>query len=296
MLLEGGVLIVVYFDLLFLLNFGMNYWLLWATAILARRRVRPWQLCGSAALGAVAAFTWVLVPLTFTRELILKGVVAALMVALCFRPVTVSTLLKQTATLVALSAFSAGVTYAAALSHTSSGLSPPSVGWYLVAGGPLLLSLPLRRMWSYLAACVRVIEAAGRFRFRVDGTTVELDAVLDTGNTLVEPFTCRPVVVVDTSLVAEHLPPRLREAIERWQEGDGEQISRLPDGVIGRVTLIPYTTVAASGLMLAIRPEVCEVESRGGWHAIEAVVAFAVGEVRLTGKGALLPRALWPLS
>jgi len=230
------------------------------------------------------------------REVVLKGAVAGTMAGLCFRPKSWLNLLKYTALLLALSAFSAGITYALALSGTTAGEAFPSVGWYLIASGPLLLSLPLKRMWSSLAVCFSAVEVARRFRFRLGGATIELTAVLDTGNTLLEPFTFRPVVVVDTSAVVEHLPPELRQAIVHWQAGDGGKLCALPDSIIGRVTLIPYTTVAASGLMFAVRPELCEVESKGAWQAIEAVVAFAVGEVRLCGRSALLPHALWPLS
>ncbi|MBT9177311.1 MAG: hypothetical protein DDT20_01644 [Firmicutes bacterium] len=160
----------------------MNWWLLWATAIIVRRTVSPWVLCGAAALGEAFAFTWLFLPLTLARELILKGVVAAVMVVGCFRPTTVAALIKQTVALMALSAFSAGVTYAVALSTTSGASTPyPYVTWYLVVASPLLVSLPLRRMWSSLSACLRAIDAAGRFRFRLGGATVELDAVLDTG-------------------------------------------------------------------------------------------------------------------
>lgn len=273
----------------------MNLWLLWATALLLRKRARLWVLCGGAAFGAVCAFVGLVIPLTLTRELILKGVVAATMVAFCFRPNTWWALITQTAIFVALSAFSAGLTYAAALSSTG-GDGWPLVHWYLVAASPLLATLPLKRLWSSLAACFRATDAAGRFRFRLGGATVELEAALDTGNTLLEPLTYRPVVVVDTALAAEQLPALLRGAVERWQEGDATQIIPLPDSLMCKVTLIPYTTVAASGLMLAIRPDSCEVESRGTWYTFEAVVAFAVGDVRLAGKGALLPQALWPLS
>lgn len=273
----------------------MNWWLLWAVAILLRKQVRPEVLCVGAAFGAACAVAVLFVPLCPAGELVLKVAVAATMVAWCFRPAGSLALARQTVLLIALSAFSAGITYAAALS-TTHGEAWPRVEWFLVAASPLLTSLPLRRLWSSLATCFRTLEAARRFRFRLRGSTVELDAVLDTGNTLLEPFTFRPVVVVDTALVAEHLPPELAEVILRWQEGHMEHLPPLPDDIIHRVTLIPYKTVAASGLMLAIRPEVCEVESKGVWYACEAVVAFAVGDVRLTGGGALLPRALWPLS
>ncbi|MBT9154245.1 MAG: hypothetical protein DDT39_00914 [Firmicutes bacterium] len=140
----------------------MNWWLLWATAILVRKTVSPWVLCGAAALGAAFAFTWLFLPLTLARELILKGVVAAVMVVWCFRPTTVAAVIRQTIALMALSAFSAGITYAIALSTTNGARSPyPYVTWYLVAVSPLLVSLPLRSMWSSLSAGLRAIAATG---------------------------------------------------------------------------------------------------------------------------------------
>lgn len=287
---------VVYVDLLFLMNWGMNWWLLWATGIALRRQMKPWVLSLSAAFGSLCAFLWLLTPATVGKELALKSIVALSMVHLCFVPDSLSSLLKHAGVFLVMSTVCAGVTYALALTGSSTlGEALPKISWYLVVGGPLILTLPLKKLWTSLGRHFRMIEQTTRFRFYWGGQEIELRAALDTGNTLSEPLTYRPVVVVDSSLVATQLPEDLLFLCQRWQEYGTSCLELIPDEVMRGITLIPYINVTGSGLMLGIRPERCEIETRGGFRTVVAVVGFAPGGARLSGTGALLPLEIWPL-
>lgn len=281
--------------MLFLMNWGMNWWLLWATGTALRRKIRPWVLSMSAAFGSLCAFLWLLIPATLGKELAIKSIVALAMVHLSFVPETLGSLLTHTGVFLGLSALCAGVTYALAL--TGSGMLGqvlPRVGWYLVVGGPLILTIPLKKLWTSLGRHFRMIEQTTRFRFYWGGLAIELKAALDTGNTLVEPLTYRPVVVLDTGVASEQLPLDLLYLCKHWQQYGTSCLESLPEHVMRCVTLIPYTNVSGSGLMLGIRPERCEIEVGGNWANVMAVVGFASGEIKLSGTGALLPLEIWP--
>lgn len=288
--------ITIYLDLLFLLNWGMNWWLLWATGVVMRRPTKSVNISLTAALGSLCAFLWLLIPLTLAREMLFKTIVATAMVQLCFVPERLTSLIKVTAVFVLLSALVAGITYALALSGTAkTGEALPRIGWYLVIGGPFALTLPVRSLWSVISKYFRSSYDSTPFRFGVGGGIIEQEAVLDTGNTLHEPLTYRPVVIVDFWTVRERLPPELGAAVQAWHEGITEGLDSLPHALMERISLIPFNTVSGRGLMIGIRPEICELWSSGIWHKVDAVIGFAPVETKFAGKTALLPYTVWPV-
>lgn len=291
--------VTVYMDLLFLLNWGMNCWILWATGILLRRHAKALHLFLAAASGSAFAFIWLLLPLKLFTEIVLKALVATAMVQLCFTPEKVRELIKLTLGFLGLSALCAGITYAMALSGTAKTGEPlPSVAWWLVLGGPIALTLPLQRLWASLLARLSSITNAAQLRLTICGTMFEISATLDTGNTLQEPLTARPVIVVSPDVLLNALTVQSVEQMVAWQsvEQGVAEVShqQLLDcfsdsPLITKLVFIPYNTVSQSGLMLGIRPDKCEIYSKSGWHEVKAVLGIGRKDVDLMGFRALLP-------
>lgn len=108
------------------------------------------------------------------------------------------------------------------------------------------------------------------------GRTAELTALVDTGNSLSDPATGAPVMIVcpqalrpifqeDTALFS--LPP-----VELM-----EQAARTP-ALKGKLRLIPYTAVGVSGLLPAFRPELLLVDGKPDKEHLIAVSSNAVGD------------------
>jgi len=218
------------------------------------------------------------------------------MVQLCFVPDRLTSLVKLTTVFALLSTLVAGVTYALALSGTAkTGEALPRIGWYLVIGGPFVLTFPVRSLWVVISKYFRSSRDSTLFRFGVGGRLIEQEAILDTGNVLHELLTYRPVVVVDFWTVRERLPPELCTSIQAWYAGLTDGLDLLPHAFMERISLIPFNTVSGRGLMIGIRPEICELWASGIWHKVDAVIGFAPGEAKLVGKTALLPYTVWPV-
>lgn len=261
-----------------------------------RRPTRALAISLSAALGSLCSFLWLVTPVTLARELLFKAVVAVAIVQLCFVPDRLISLIKLTTVFVLLSSLVAGITYALALSGSAkTGEALPRIGWYLIIGGPLVLTLPVRSLWAVISKYFRRSYDSAPFRFGIGGGLIEQEAVLDTGNILHEPLTYRPVVVVDFSTVRERLPPEISASVQAWHDGLTEGLDQLPSAFMERISLIPFNTVSGRGLMIGIRPEICELWAAGIWHTVDAVIGFAPGEARLEGKTALLPYTVWPV-
>lgn len=247
---------VVYLDLFLLLNFTVNYLLLACAARLDGGVVRRWRTALAAAAGAAYGALALLPGLAFLEHPVCKGGAAAGMVLAAFGPS--ARLPRRGALFLVLScAFGGGLLLLSMARGTGSlagGLLGPSLGMrgILIAAalGYGLLSLVLGRQFSHTRAGGELEELTLARR----GRSVKLLALRDTGNTLRDPVTGRPVVVVE----GEKLRPLLPElpCLDRHSLAHPVDLLGQLEGQTEtlRLQLLPYRAVGVEcGLLLALR-------------------------------------------
>lgn len=249
----------VYLDLVILLNFAINYWLLVATARLTGSAPGVWRLGAGAAVGAAYAGLCVLPGLSFLGGNLWRVVFLVLMVMAAFGVGRGQ--LRQGAVLLGLSLALGGL----ALCLQLRGF------WALVlaAGGLYFLCrLFLRRAMGHAGQLVPV-------RIRLGGREASLTALRDSGNTLHDPFSGSSVLVAQLETAKELLPCAVtREELE----DPGSLMTRLQ--ALGlRCRLIPYKALGTGGVLLAVR---CDEVQVGG-RAAGPLVALAPNRLSEAG-------------
>ncbi len=258
---------VVYLDLLILLNFVANYLLLLVTARMSGSIIRRWLLVLSAALGAAYAALpflgseWLGHPACKIGAGILMSLIAF---------GSSRNLVRVTFMFFSASAALGGMVWAAELLG-GRGLT--------LENGVLYSWVDIRLLLLLLILCYGVLTTLFERAFchrrqelvpvevTAGGRSVELTALVDTGNTLADPATNRPVLVAEGKACRRLLPIEL--SLERPVEAI-ELLSQL--GETGW-RLIPYRAVGvSSGLLLAMRTEHITV---GGKTHAGALVAFS---------------------
>ncbi len=280
----------VYADLLFLINFSMDFLCLFLSAKLLHLPKRTGRMLVAAALGGVYS--------VISLFLSPPGRVLALVIdlALCYGMCAVCAAGKGT-----------GIGRLTLFFGTYFGVSA------LMGGGMTaiynLLSradLPLGEVqedglsaWIFLAlATLAALAAAfgGRLfsrqsakqtctvQLQMDGACWELEGLVDSGNLLCDPISGTPVIVVDREAWMQRLSPDARAAIE--SEG------REAGSAARRVRLVPMKSVQGSGMTVALMPDaVCLREPSGKSRAVRALVAPS--EQALTGEyRAIVPTTL----
>lgn len=231
----------VYLDLVILLNFAVNYWLLGATARLTGSAPGVWRLGAGAAVGAAYGGLCMLPGLGFLGGNLWRVVFLVLMVAAAFGVGRGQ--LRQGAVLLGLSFALGGL----ALCLQLQGF------WALMlaaAGLYLLCRLFLRKAMGHAGQLVPV-------RIRLGSREASLTALRDSGNTLRDPFGGGSVLVAQLEAAKELLPcPVTREELR----DPGTVLARLQAlGLWCR--LIPYKALGAGGVLLAVR---CDEVKIGG--------------------------------
>ncbi len=116
------------------------------------------------------------------------------------------------------------------------------------------------------------------------GRQVRLEALVDTGNRLTEPFSGRPVVVASFAAVSELLSDRERAYILE---------DRLDEGMPETLRVVSYHTVDKEGVLKAFRPDGIQVEVSGRCQPVDAYVAVSTRPVAAEGCDAVFhPRLI----
>lgn len=230
----------VYLDLVLLLNFAMNYSLLRAAALLTGARMKTWRVTMGAALGAAYGGLCLVRGFGFLGGNLWRAVVLGLMAACAFG--LNRNLLRQAGILLLLSFALGGAAMALQL-RSLPGLLALGLG--LMAACRLLLRGGLRHAGQLVPATVTL-----------GGEHLELAALRDSGNTLRDPFTGQPVLLVQGRSAGAILGGLdLRDPA-----GALAELHRTRPELVAR--LIPYRAIGGPGLLLALRCDRVTVAGR----------------------------------
>ncbi|WP_235885305.1 sigma-E processing peptidase SpoIIGA [Paenibacillus cymbidii] len=262
--------VIVYVDLLFLVNVLIDGALLYATARIRRIRFRLWRLCAAAAIGGAYVVMLLLPALSGMQTFVFKFAFSALMLLTAFGYGGRKTFWRNLGSFYLIGFVAAGGIYGLHAFFSSGGIMN---GIWLTHSGGIAYSLPvgivfvLAAMAAVLFAVVRSARSV-KERERLLRHTAQVSVTLgdcklsctglvDTGNHLYDPLTKTPVMVMETSLWKEWVPASWLPLIRR---AEPDLILSAPETEAfrwrDRLRLVPYRGVGRSmQFMLAIRPD-----------------------------------------
>lgn len=264
---------VVYGDILFFINFCMDFQCLFLTAKLMHRPFALWRSMLAAALGAFYACVALLLSTAGGWAFAADCGVCLMMCVLSFGGEDLGLRRMGIAFLIYFgTSFAVGGVIsgmASLLSHLQlpiGGGKPLSpLGFFLLAalgGGATLL-------WGRF--CQR--RAKGKralLRLEMGDRCVTVRCMVDTANLLHDPVSGRPVVLLDAKAARRLLP---RAFVEAAVSGDHAALTCLPEAVARRTRLIPAKTATGGGLLSALAPDAASLDAGRGALSVELLVA-----------------------
>lgn len=265
---------VVYIDLLFLLNLVANYLLLLGAGRVAGEVLDRRRIALGAALGALYAAFIFLPSLEWLALWPCKLASGVLMVLAAYGGG--ANLLRVTVIFFCASA----------------GLAGAVLGLELLGGAALTLDhgvfysrFDLRLLLLLFVACYFILSLffrrAGqhtggqlaKLELTLDGGSVALTALRDTGHTLTDPVTNRPIIVVYWRSLAGLLPACLNAAAPI------DSVQRCREAGIPGVRLVPYRAVGVDcGMLLAVRAKSVTADGKPLGGLLVALSPTPVGD------------------
>ncbi len=267
----------MYLDLLFFLNLLVHYFLLLFTARLFQREAGFWRLLAGAALGSLSVL---ILPFPHSPLLPALFIPAAplLMVIIAFRPLRLPELLYFwgaffMASFILAGALSALLSFSALRCFFAS-----PCGILLIPGVCILLYLLFGLLRPF--AEDKKWQKLWRIELQVTwrGRETAVPAFLDTGNRLREPFSGRPVIVIDYRSLEGLLPASLFRRLAEEEAEPWSAVEQLADPALLRsFALIPCRGIdSSSGLLLGFKPDEVAFFENGRKRQLDAGVFLAL--------------------
>ena len=249
-------------ETLLFLNAAIDTGLLVCSARLCGEQLRWGRMILAGFLGGAYAVAAVLPGGDFLRHGLVKASMAA---AICLVAFGASArYFRLTAVYCAMGCLFAGLVLAFTQLTGTGLLQLPGGGFYPVSALALLsigaLCLAIVRL-LFAGSIQHTARSYETLELRLGEHAVTLRALVDTGNTLKDPMTNEPVLVLDWSAAARLLPEsKLREQDFLHPAELMRRLMREHPGL--RARLVPYRAVGVSqGLLLAVR---CERKGKNG--------------------------------
>lgn len=253
---------VVYVDVLFVLNFIINYLILFASARLSGAPIHRLRVVLAGVVGAIYGVLAFLDGFSALTALWVKILVACAMVLIAYGSRDIRRNVRLFLIFCGLSFAFGGCAFAINfITHGAGGRMDVRNGvFYLrVPLGVLLASSAL----SYLIfSFVFRRSATGATKHEIlqveltyGGRETVFYALVDSGNTLADPLTNHPVMIVEYETIRDILPGEVRALLDPCDaESLPLMLPKLPASA--RFQIIPYKTVGSDlALMLAFRPD-----------------------------------------
>jgi len=279
----------VYVDVLFLVNLVVNYIILLAAGKLAGQTPAPKRILVAAFFGSVYAVSAMIIPLQSFFSLPARLLFGLFMVAVSYPGAKGVAFISLAASFYFCSAITAGTAMALLNSKAASMLKDtileanyPVVHWWVVAFSLIVVSsFPfISHFAGYRPPKPLPLV---RMELVVDGHSIPLTALVDTGNNLRDPVSDLPVIVVDWDCLREVMPREVAPFfLSAWDSVSAE----LGETTIGRrLRLIPYSNVSGQkGVLPGFKPDCLVLWEKGGDRVCKDAVV-GVSEAKISPSG-----------
>ncbi len=283
----------IYGDVLFIINFSMDFLSLYIVGRLLHLRMKPWRVILGASIGALYGVLELLLQVSALTALFLTGGVLFLMCFCAFGIRKRKTYFTSVVLVGGVGMLIGGMMTAAFL-RLGSYRSYIQIGGHIhtVFGDIPVFSFAVMALLSALFTwgLGRLFRRKRALRtcfmkYHFDGKDKELTALVDSGNFAQEPLSGTPVIFLKAN-AAEIFPERLIAAMKNGAASLCEEDA-------GKLRVIPSRTVTGDGILLAAVPESLSVLTDGVWEDKRALLAVDFAEGDYGGFDALAPEILF---
>ncbi len=246
---------VDYIDVLFAVNAVIDYILLSLTMTLTGQYSPRLRLALASILGGAIAVVMFFVPFRGAAMLMLRVSTCSIMTLAAFRYKDSETLIRGCLTLFLVSAALAGAVSAAAPAIAQS------------RGGAIYMNISLKVLllgsaitYWLISSVVKPSAFTAQKRTlpiltEINGVTLHITALVDTGNRLIDPISRKKIIVTDKQTVMSAFSGAEYEALKRLNaENAIDCFSALSEGLPGLFGITTCGTALGTGLMLTLKP------------------------------------------
>ena len=273
----------IYADIVFLVNFLMNSFILWAIGRLCRQKIRYLRLlAGSLIMALMYVCTIIMLPFSQGLSALISAVMISTGIAVAFRPQNARVFLGQLF-IGYLCSFTLGGLGMAMFYNT--GL--PGVSWTLLIICIIAAYIIIKFALRLLESTTMKKQMLCPMTIYVGDDAMSLQVLVDTGHSLQDPLNNAPVIIAEFDSVKELLPDGVRLMFYEQQEINLSVLltASTGNGFYERIRMIPFVSLGrTNGMLVGFRPDkVALFTEQRQWFREDVIVGIYTR--KLSGDG-----------
>ncbi len=266
--------VVIYADLLFLINFSMDYLCLFITSRLLNRGGRIGRLVTASVIGALYSFVPYCISLNTVFFLILSLAAALFICLVAFGRHEGKDFIQTTVTFIVSSALMGGLI--TAIYNLFGKYHQGAYREISATSFALICLISAGVALSYGLICKRRIHtSSAELRLIIKNEIIRVRLLADSGNLVTEPFSALPVIIISSSAIPNPYNNPESEAFPL------------------SLRAIPFSTAAGKGCFFGFRPDKIEILSLGKKpRTVAAYIAVDTTKNNYSGYDGIVPASL----
>ncbi|MCL2404442.1 MAG: sigma-E processing peptidase SpoIIGA [Defluviitaleaceae bacterium] len=258
----------LYADLLFLVNFIMNgFVLLIASKVLRQKRKARWLVLGGFVMALLYTLILVIEPLRFLNIALASVVILAAGVMVAFYPTGVRHFLRLMLAAYGITFVVGGLGMALffltdlpyAIYYIAADLDGfrRAVSWQLVLVGTVVSYIMIKLVMRLVEHQTIKRQMLMNVMVCLNEKYIFFDALVDTGHSLKDPLSQSPVIVAEFEQIQDFLPDGLKGMFyDRQETNIAGVITSQESPFYQRIRMIPFTSIGkSSGMLIGFRPD-----------------------------------------
>lgn len=267
----------VYVDILIFTNFLIDYFLLLLTASLSKLDKKRWRLIISAAVASLSSLLIFAPELSAVAEICINLAVSAVIVLIAFGFKNHIRFLKNTVIFYAANVILAGGTLLFwSLFKVKGTVVRNGAVFYNVS--PATLVITTAAVYAVATIVSKIVkrrqcrQAECDIILNLDGKSVTLSGLVDSGNLLRDMLTGNPVIVCSFDKVKSLFDDRMQYILSKKNFEMGFYEDIINSGFSSRFRLIPFDALGSSGIMTAFVLDSASIKTKNREEKIDDVI------------------------
>ena len=285
---------IVYVDLLFLINFSMDFLCFYLCSVILSRKLSAMRAVGASVVGGIYSDVALFIEMPRIWALVTDIGVCALICLIAFykkgkaRDIPVLTIVYLAVSM-ALGGFMTAIFNLLNKADIPLGQEGGGDGisvwsFALLAGISAVITLVGGRFFKRKSQ-----QKVSQLSIKNLGRSISVRGLTDSGNLLREPISSKPCIICDISALEKILP---ESVIKAARERDVSALWQIPHSENLGIRVIPIKTAGGEGMLLAFRADELKINCGHGERDIDAFIALSDIKDGADGCEALVPSEL----
>jgi stage II sporulation protein GA (sporulation sigma-E factor processing peptidase) len=271
----------------------MNYVILSLTAKFGRAPASKIKLALSSSIGAFYAFVIFFPSLHFLFSIFMKIACSMLIVVAAFTPYKFRDFFRLMGIFYLVTLVFGGAGFAIFYFTSFNGIVSNGIFYItdislknimLASGiGYILINF----CWSYIQKQLSKDKVYMTLRIEMDGDAVEVRGLVDTGNSLTDPITKYPVIIVEYDAILKLIPDSIKEIFRHSKSPNYNEIAVLSNDSLWmkRLRVIPFEALGTeNGMLVGFKPDSVYIEKDAETKSIKDII-IAIYSKKLSKNG-----------